>query len=74
VGLRWVAWLIAVAAIVLLLAQLGWVVFKPSVEAGDVFFRGQSKYMLQLYVAYLIAVCFLGFLVVFVRWRQENGR
>jgi hypothetical protein len=52
----------------------GWLVFKPSLEAGDVFFRGQSKYMLQLFVAYLAAICFLGFLVVFVRWRQGNGR
>jgi cytochrome b subunit of formate dehydrogenase len=72
--LRWFAWLIAVAAIVLLLAQLGWIVFKPAVEGADVFFEGGERKVLQLYVAYLAAICFLGFLVVFVRWRQENDR
>jgi hypothetical protein len=70
VELKWVAWLIAVAAIVLLLAQLGWVVFKPSIEAGDVFFKGQSKSMLQLFVAYVLAICSLAALATVVVWRR----
>jgi len=52
----------------------GWVVFKPSLEAGDVFFKGGGVAMLQLYVVYLIAICFIGFLVVFLKWRWENDR
>jgi hypothetical protein len=70
--MRWIAWLVAVAAIVLLLAQVGWIVFKPTVEGADVFFKGGGVTMLQLYVVYLIAICFVGFLVVFLKWRWEN--
>jgi len=50
----------------------GWVVFKPSLEAGDVFYPGQSKSMLQLYVAYVIAVCAVAFIAAVVVWRQHK--
>jgi hypothetical protein len=71
---RWIAWLVAVAAIVLLLAYLGWIIFKPAVEGADVFFEGGGRKMLQLYVVYLIVICYLGFLAVLLKWRWENDR
>jgi TRAP-type C4-dicarboxylate transport system permease small subunit len=62
--------LIALFAVAVLYG--GWVVFKPSIEAGDVFFPGQSKYMLQLYVAYVIAVCAVVSIAAIVVWKQHK--
>jgi len=50
----------------------GWVVFKPSLEAGDVFFPGQSKSMLQLWVAYVLAIASLAAIACVVVWRQSR--
>jgi hypothetical protein len=44
--------------------------FKPSIEAGDVFFKGQSEYMLRLFVAYVTAICSLAALAAVVVWRR----
>jgi hypothetical protein len=48
----------------------GWLVFKPSLEAGDVFFPGQSKYMFQLWVAYVLAIASLTAIALVVVWRR----
>jgi hypothetical protein len=48
----------------------GWLMFKPSIEAGDVFFKGQSEYMLRLFVAYVAAICSLAALATVVVWRR----
>jgi len=48
----------------------GWVVFKPSLEAGDVFFKGQSEYMFRLFVAYVATICSLAALAAVVVWRR----
>jgi hypothetical protein len=48
----------------------GWVVFKPSLEAGDVFYPNQSKSMLQLWVAFVVAICSLAALATVVVWRR----
>jgi len=50
----------------------GWVVFEPSLEAEDAFYPNQSKYMLQLWVAYVLAICSLATIACIVVWRQHR--
>ena len=50
----------------------GWVVFKPSLEAGDVFFPGESKSMFQLWVAFVLAIASLAAIACIVVWRQHR--
>jgi hypothetical protein len=51
----------------------GWLVLQPSIEAGDVFFKGQSKYMLLLFIAYVLVICSLATLAAVVVWRRRGG-
>jgi Na+/phosphate symporter len=68
-------WLLFALITLLALALIygGWFVFKSSLEAGDVFFKGQSKSMLQLFVAYVLAICSLATIACIVVWRQSRG-
>ena len=50
----------------------GWLVLKPSIEAGDMFFPDQSKYMFRLWVAFVVAICSLAALAAVVVWRQDR--